>query len=260
MNVVGLLLGNRRFPFDLAPARCVVVAHKQSHAVGQFQDALDGAVKHAGIAAWKIGTRRSTVRHEERVADECRVADDMGHASRRVTGREHREGLQIADSICVAILEKAIKLAAIALEFRAFVENLPEDVLDDANIFANAQLSAELALDVGRRGEVISMCVRFDEPLDLETILFDVLDDLVGGIVADPPGRVVDVHDAVDNCAGGRPGILHHIADSIGSGIEKAPHFWPHREDDVIFWFKHSRNSDFWTPASRLPSFNTTAC
>ncbi len=167
MNVGGLLLGNRRFPFDLAPAGPIVVAHKQAHAVGQLQDPLDRAVEHAGIAAREVGTCRSTVRHEECVADECGIADDVGHTRRRVTWRENRKGLQITDRICVAIFEKAIKLAAVALELRSFVKNFPENVLNDANVLSNAEFPTELLLNVGRCGEVIGMRVCFDEPLDL---------------------------------------------------------------------------------------------
>ena len=149
MNVRGFFLGDRRFPLNFASPGRVIVAHEQPHAVRQFQDALDGAVEHACVAAGKSARSGSTIGHKESIADKRSIADHVRHARRCVTGCVHREGLQIADLVSVAVFEEAIELTAIALEFSTFVENLPEDVLHDPNVLADADLSADLALDIG---------------------------------------------------------------------------------------------------------------
>ena len=55
-----------------------------------------------------------------------------------------------ADHVGVAVLEQTVELAAVALEFGAFVEDLAEGLLHDGDLLADAELAAELALDVGR--------------------------------------------------------------------------------------------------------------
>ena len=76
----------------------------------------------------------------------------------------------LADRVGVAVLEQAVELAAVALELGAFVEDLAEGLLNDGDLVADAELAAELLLDVGRGGEVIGMNMRFDQPFELETL------------------------------------------------------------------------------------------
>jgi len=47
----------------------------------------------AEIARSRIGARCATVRHEQRVVDECGVADDVRGAGWRVPGRVHHEAV-----------------------------------------------------------------------------------------------------------------------------------------------------------------------
>jgi hypothetical protein len=72
-----LLLGDGGFPLDVAAVRAVVVAHEEPRVVGQAEDLLDRVVERAGIAAGEVGARRAAVGHEQRVADEGRVAHHM---------------------------------------------------------------------------------------------------------------------------------------------------------------------------------------
>jgi hypothetical protein len=75
-----------------------------------------------------------------------------------------------ANIVGVAVLEEGVELRAIALELGAFVEDLAEGVLHDHDLVADADLAAELVLDVGRSGKVVGMDVGLDDPLKLEAV------------------------------------------------------------------------------------------
>ena len=221
MDVVLFLSGDRGFPFNIAAVRAVVVAHEKAGRVGQGQNLLDRIVKGAGIAAREVGAGRAAIGHEERVANEGGVAHDVGHAGRGVAGCVDRADLHGADLVFVAILEQAVELAAVALEFGAFVEDLAEYVLNDLDVLANADLAAELFLNIGRGREVVGMDVGFDDPLKLEAAILDEGDDLVGVLIGDAAGEIVDVHDRVDHGARFGVGIFHDITDGVGRRVEE---------------------------------------
>jgi hypothetical protein len=73
--------------------------------------------------------------------------------------------------------EQRVELRAVALELGAFVEDLAEGVLHDHDLAADADLAAELLLDVGRSRQVVGMDVGLDDPLKLQAVFLDVLDD-----------------------------------------------------------------------------------
>jgi hypothetical protein len=114
------------------------------------EGALDRAIERARIAARKIGAGRAAIGHEQRVTHEGGITNHMGHAGRCVSGGVHDEDRHRADLIGIAILEQPVELAAIAPELGALVEDLAEGVLHDDDVLANADLAAELLLDVGR--------------------------------------------------------------------------------------------------------------
>ena len=97
-----------------------------------------------GVAAGKVGARRTAIRHEERIADKGCVADTMRHAGRCMPRRMHGHGLDPAYGVAIAIGEQDIELAAVALELGAFVEDLAEDLLHDADILTDANLAAHV--------------------------------------------------------------------------------------------------------------------
>ena len=73
----------------------------------------------------------------------------MGHAGRRVPRCRHCNAPHGADCILIAISKQPVELAAIALEFGAFIEDLAEHILHDANLVADANFPAKLGLDIG---------------------------------------------------------------------------------------------------------------
>ena len=74
-----------------------------------------------------------------------------------MAGGVHDEGGHLADLERVPDLEECVELAAVALELGALVEDLAEGLLPHGDPGADADLPAELLLDVGRRREVVGM-------------------------------------------------------------------------------------------------------
>ena len=66
----------------------------------------------------------------------------MDHAGGSVARRIHGERLHVAHHVSVSIIEKCVKLAAIALEFGAFVEDFTERVLDNRDLGPDANFTA----------------------------------------------------------------------------------------------------------------------
>src|SRR5581483_10774164 len=137
----------------------------------------------------------------------------------------------------VAILEQAVELAAVAAEFGALVEDLSERLLDGEDVVANSDSAAELLLDVGRSREMVGMGMGLDQPLQLQAVGPDIVDQNVGGLVADATGRIIDVHHGIDDPAGCGLRVAHHIADGAGVRIEKACHL---RHDAAVDGIGHS--------------------
>ena len=73
--------------------------------------------------------------------------------------------VEFADRKALAVKEQVIELAAVTLEFGSGVEDLAEDVLDDTDLLADAERTAELFLDVRRCREVVRVDVGLENPL-----------------------------------------------------------------------------------------------
>lgn len=153
----------------LAPARLVVVAHVKPGFGGQVQHLVDRAVLGVGVTAGKVAARGAVVRHEERVADEGggagAVADDIGHAGRRMAWRMHGPRLQPADGKGLAVVQQAVELAAVAAEITASVEDAPEHLLHGGDTAADGDASAEQPLQIRRGRQVVGVNVGLQAPL-----------------------------------------------------------------------------------------------
>ena len=82
-----------------------------------------------------------------------------------MAGREHGQGLQVADHIGVTVFEQRIKLGSIALEFRAFIKDFSESFLNNHDTFADAYLAAQFLLKVWGSAQVICVDMGLDDPL-----------------------------------------------------------------------------------------------
>ena len=63
--------------------------------------------------------------------------------------------VESADREALAIDKQMVELATVVLELGPGIEDLAEDVLNDADILADAELAAEPFLDVGRSREMV---------------------------------------------------------------------------------------------------------
>ena len=222
---MGGLVCDGCLPADVAPVGAIVVAHEQPRRGRQGQHPLDAVPQLPRIAAGKVRPGRPAVGHEQRIADKGRIAHHMRHAGGRVAGGVDRGAGHLADRVGVAIIEQPVELRPVALEFGAFVEHLAERVLHHGDVTPDPDPAAQLALDIGRGGQMVGVDMGFDQPFDRQALDADKGDDLLGVVIGDPPGGIVDVHHAVDDRAGVAGGVADDIADRVGGRIEKAGHF-----------------------------------
>ena len=62
---------------------------------------------------------------------------------------------------------------------------------------------------------MVSVDMGFDDPLNRQSLRFNLSDQFIRVIVGDPACRVVDVHHAVDDGAGSARRVFHDIADRV---------------------------------------------
>ena len=83
------------------------------------------------------------------------------------------------------------------------------------------QTAAEALLQIGRGRQVIGVGVRLQQPLNLKVLGFDIGDQGVGRGGRGAARRLIIVQHAVDDGAGVRAGVAHHMADGEGGGVEE---------------------------------------
>ncbi len=87
-------------------------------------------------------------------------------------------------------------------EWRLQIKYFGEIFLDLANALSNADLSASFGLQKLRRGQVVSMRMRFENPFKREILRLDVLDDFLNtGFVSPARNRGVAQHRIDDSGA-----------------------------------------------------------
>ena len=167
MDVGAALLADRRLVRDGAAAGAVVVADEQARFVRQGEQSPDRTVEHGGVAAGEIAARRTAVGHEDRIADEERIADKIGHAVAGVTGHGDHPHFGLAETEGFVVGEQVIELRAVGGEIRFQVEDRLEGRLHLADAFADADAATALRLQPGRGGEVIGVRMGFQDPAQL---------------------------------------------------------------------------------------------
>src|SRR3546814_2473892 len=98
------------------------------------------------ISDWSSDVCSSDL-HEERVAYEGGIADDVGRAGGGMARRVHHAGFEGADREGLAVLEQLVELAPVRSEARFRVEDLLEHALHDVDAGADGGAAAELCLD-----------------------------------------------------------------------------------------------------------------
>ena len=199
MDILGALLGNRCFKRYRAVVGRVVVAHEQPRFGWQAQQFANRGVQRLGVAARKVTARRTHVGHEQRVAHKHGIADLIRHASWRVARHGHHAGSQITDSEHLPVLQQDIELRAVHTEFGLEIEDALEHFLHPGDLVADTDLSSELLPQVGRRTQVVGMCMGLQDPLYLQALRHHVVDHLVRRGGAGAAGLGVVIQHRVNN-------------------------------------------------------------
>jgi len=85
-------------------------------------------MERAGVTSRKVATSRSVMRCEDRIANECRIANQLGDAVGRVTRRRDDAHVQLTQWKTIARLRERIELTSVRweidFEFKPGLEGL----------------------------------------------------------------------------------------------------------------------------------------
>src|SRR3546814_14463568 len=108
------------------------------------------------ISDWSSDVCSSDL-HEERVAYEGGIADDVGRAGGGMDRRVHHAGFEGADREGLAVLAQLVELAPVRSEARFPVEDTPEPALHAVATGADGGAAAELCRQRSRGGKVVGV-------------------------------------------------------------------------------------------------------
>ena len=152
----------------------------------------------------------------------------MNHTGGCVPWGVDCESIEVTNFIGIAIFEERIELAPVALELRAFIEHLAKRILDNDDLLSDADLTAQLVLNIRGRAQVVGMDMRFNNPFKGEPAILDLFDQRVGMFISDPTGRIINIHHTVDDRTCRAGGVLHDIADRVGDLVKETLHVGLH--------------------------------
>lgn len=144
---MSLFISNSSLPskfFSFAIFWKVVVAHKNAGLVWKHHDPLDGFVEQFGRTSWKVTSSSAIVGHEECITREERITDQVAHTSRRMARRVDDACRQLTKSESFTISKEFVKLRSISLKIRAQIEDSCKNILNQANILTNGNVTTQL--------------------------------------------------------------------------------------------------------------------
>ena len=86
---------------------------------------------------------------------------------------------ELTDSESFAVFEKFVELRAVCSEFGLEVEDVFEDSLHCGDLLTNSNLASEPLLQIRRCSQMVGMRVRFENPLNDESVRGDIVDDYI---------------------------------------------------------------------------------
>ena len=146
------------------------MAHEKPGFRRQREQPLDRTIELRGVAARKIGARGAVVRHEQRIADEHRIADLVANIGRRMTGRVHHLDGKLTDAERLAIGKQVVEVTAIRAQIFG-VEHRAENPLHVLDVLADPDPGTGFGFDIGRAGQVVRMRVGLQRPFDRQPLL-----------------------------------------------------------------------------------------
>src|SRR3989339_607561 len=88
-------------------------------------------------STWKITTRRSIIRHKDRIPHKQRISNKIRHISRSVTRSSHNARLHGSNLKGIAVFPEMIKLTAIRWEVLRKMKDVCKNLLDIRDPFSD---------------------------------------------------------------------------------------------------------------------------
>ena len=127
----------------------------------------------------------------------------------------------------IPIAEQRVEIRPIARKFGPKIENLPENLLHDHDIAPDPQPAAETLLQIRRRGEVVGVRMRLQQPRHLQPGILHIGHHLIRRASKNPARGGVEVQHAVHYGGLHGVGIMHHMRRGKGGLIKKTAHIGP---------------------------------
>ncbi len=124
--------------------------------------------------------------------------------------------------------KQAVELRTVKLELRLKVVDIAKHPLDLGDGRTDADLPAQLALEVSAGRQVVGMGVGLQQPLHLQAFSLDESGDSVGTGGADAPGGGIVVQHRVDDGAFLGARGMHHVAHGRRRRVEETLNFGVH--------------------------------
>jgi hypothetical protein len=113
-------------------------------------------------------------------------------------------------------LEQVVELATIWQEVALEVVELLEGGLDLADVLSDGDATADLLLQVVRRPKVVRVCMRLENPFDLQALVPHMSDHLVGRQRVGMAGAEVEVEHRAVETANAHAGARERLARGGG--------------------------------------------
>ena len=190
-------------------------------------------VEFPRIAAREVCTRRTVVRHEQRVSDEHSIFDLVSDVGRRMSWHMHHLGPERTDLKTLAILEQMIELNALARHVLE-IEHRPENLLHLFDVLADADLGRGLRLEIGRSRQMIGMSMGLEHPDDARTLGVSLSQDSPGRFNRSIARAMIIVENRVNHRGHLCVAVPDEIAHRVGGLIEESLYGWKEFELEVM--------------------------
>ncbi|MCW0466726.1 hypothetical protein NB705_003799 [Xanthomonas sacchari] len=217
MDVAAALFADAGLAGHRAAACAIVVAHEHARRLRQRVQPLDRTVQRGRVAAGEIAARGAAVGHEQRIAREQRIADQVGDAVAGVAWHGDHLRLHITDREALAIGEQVIEAAA-RLRVRVQAELRRETGAHLADAVADRQRRLwPSLLEPLRGGDMIGVGVGLEDPAQVQSARVQARGQRLRRCVVQCAGLRVVAHHRVDHR--GVVAILDHVAPGAGTGM-----------------------------------------
>ena len=157
------------------------------------------------------------------------TSDPISQMVRGMSRQMHGRGLQISHHKLLIVVEELVENGSLDLVLRysvALTEQLLDgpDALSDSDGWLGPLLLGQLALQIGRRGQVVGMGVRLKDSVDEVAVVMNQGQQLVGSLGRNLSGDRVVVQNRVDDDGDVCGWVCYHILPCAGCGLKDIVH------------------------------------